>query len=436
MKAPAYSSRTKTCEMIMERSSSGKGLRLVICSPGVPHEARGASAVLFFHYINGLKRAGFEILNILLLQSGEYTEASLSEYVARMAEPGKVEIKPCRAARFDAPRCFSLKLNSAVLAEVVGQAEKFEAHAVLGFDLLSVRVAEQITGGAKLAWLGDLNFQTFWYHAWYAAKENPLHVLNLPIVWFRSLLWKKIYKDALQRMDLVIVSSKSSEDHLAQLGIPSLYLPYPWPNEAAPKETAQTQHYLTPSFLFYGTLTGLGSRSALHFMIRRLYPRLLSLWGSNGFQVFIAGARNLPDWVRDELSRKPEFKYLGFVNDLDSLMSSCHAVICPMDVPVGNRSRIVTAMAKRAVVIAHPHTALGNPDLVHENTCYLPATIDGFVEYMKKAFERPREIEVITSNAQRCYETRFRPDVAVDMMVEQVLFVLQPAVTPVTGIPS
>jgi hypothetical protein len=394
--------------------------RLTIISPGVPHSTQGASTVLFFQYINGLKAAGFNILNILLLLEGTYLEEHLTEYVREMSEPGQFDIIVCKAQRFEAPKCFSLKLNTALLSGVIKGVSRFRPDMVLAFDLLSARVAKCLGVPNVLVWLGDLNFQTFWYHALYEVKERPRAVLKLPMVLIRSWLWKKIYRDVLKDMDQVIVSSKSSEKELARLGISAVYLPYPWPNESHVHATGQTLSESIPSFLFYGTLTGLGSRSGLHFLIESLYPRLLRLWGKDGFKILIAGSRNLPDWVKHKFSNKTEFVYLGFVQDLDGLLASCHAVICPMDVPVGNRSRIVTAMAKRALVIAHPNTALGNPDLVHKVTCYLPSTIDDFVQYMKIAFERPMEVESIIDNARRCYDRHFIPDVAVDRLLQQI----------------
>ena len=156
-------------------------------------------------------------------------------------------------------------------------------------------------------------------------------------------------------------------------------------------------------------------------MIEKLYPRLLRLWGSGGFQILIAGSRQLTPWAEREIADRPEFKYLGFVDDLDSLMSSCHAVIVPIDVPVGNRSRIVTAMAKGTLIIAHKNTSLGNPDLIDGVTCYLARNANQFAQRMQQAVECPRQVEDIISNARHCYERRFHPDIAAEMLVKEIV---------------
>ena len=409
--------------------------RLLICSPGIPHEFHGGSSILFYSYIERLKRTDFKVLNLLLLQPNNYTEQALTEYTAKMSEPGRFEILPCQVDDSIIRGRFSIKLNTLPLNIVLRQAQEFQPDVVFCLDFLSAWVCEQITSSVKLVWLGDLNFQTRWYHAWYSARENLTDTVNLLTVlrhsrslvatWIRSLVWKKIYRDVLQKVDSVIVSSKSSEKHLRRLGVVSTYQPYPWPNNQRSDNISQVKRYAIPSFLFYGNLVGLGSRSALHFMFEKLYPRLLRLWGQNGFQIFIAGRIPPTEWVQKEITARPELEYLGFVDDLDSLMASCHAVIVPIDVPVGNRSRIVSAMAKGSLVIAHKNASLGNPDLRDGVTCYLASNADQFVAYMQKAFDRPKQIEDIIVNAKHCYNHRFHPDVATEMLVKEISRVME-----------
>ena len=107
---------------------------------------------------------------------------------------------------------------------------------------------------------------------------------------------------------------------------------------------------------------------------------------------------------------------MGFVEDINSLMSQCHAVLAPIDVPVGNRSRIITAMAQGVPVIAHKNTSLGNPSLVNGVTCFLCKTSQEFVNAMKLAYERDNKIDQMIKNAKRCYENEFLPDKACEAL--------------------
>ncbi|MBV9522195.1 MAG: hypothetical protein JO010_05350, partial [Alphaproteobacteria bacterium] len=60
--------------------------RLLICSAGIPHESDGASTVLFYHYIAVLKREGYRILHLLLLEGDGWPDAAVARYAERMAE--------------------------------------------------------------------------------------------------------------------------------------------------------------------------------------------------------------------------------------------------------------------------------------------------------------------------------------------------------------
>lgn len=405
--------------------TDGSRRQLVIIAPGIPHESRGASTVLFYHYIAGLKGRGFRVLNALLLQPDNSTEEGYAEYERKMSDGETFTVVPCRADNFVVSKRFSLQLDASAAAEALARIEEFQPDAVVCFDLISAWIGSHIRAGAKIVWLGDLRFQTEWYHMWYGMKESRRNIPNLPFALVRCTLWRRIYRNVLRRMDSVIVSAKISQDHLHRMGIEPKYLPYPWPDAAAGANAAAIERPAMPTFLFLGTLTGLGSRSAFHFMLNGVYPEALRIWGQNGFRVLIAGARALPNWVQRELEDRPEFSYLGFVEDIVSVMRTCYAVLVPIDVPVGNRSRILTAMSAGVPVIAHENAALGNPDLVDGTTCYLARDGRSFVERMRKAVERPEEAAMIVKQARACYEARFAPAAATRMLVAEIERVME-----------
>jgi glycosyltransferase involved in cell wall biosynthesis len=159
-------------------------------------------------------------------------------------------------------------------------------------------------------------------------------------------------------------------------------------------------------------------------MTAALYPRLVEMWGKRGFTIYIAGRSDLPPFARKALADRPEFEHLGFVMDLDALMARCHAVIAPIDVPVGNRSRIVTAMSRGALLVAHKNMALTNPDLIHGENCFLADRPEDFAQWMQRAFEEPEAATAIRTQARISYRTRFHPEVASELLVVEVARVL------------
>ncbi|MGH7410653.1 MAG: glycosyltransferase [Candidatus Methylomirabilis sp.] len=394
--------------------------RLVIIAPGIPHESRGASTVLFYHYIAGFKRAGFRIMNVLLLQPDNSTESGLAEYERQMADHERFAVVPCRADSFVVSTRFGFRLDTGAVAAALEEAEGFRPDAVVCFDLLSAWVGAQIGSGAKVAWLGDLRFQTEWYHTWYGIKEGWRNLRNLPAAWVRCHLWKRVYRDVLRNMESVIVSANGSREALHRIGIQARYLSYPWPDVVVGADDPVVDPAGMPTFLFLGTLTGLGSRSAFHFMLEAVYPEAVRVWGRNEFRILIAGARGLPSWVERELGDRRELEYLGFVDDIGRTMRTCHAVLVPIKVPVGNRSRILTAMAAGVPVVAHENAALGNPDLVDGVTCYLARDGRRFVEGMRRAVEQPEEAAQIARKARARYEAHFAPEAATAMLLAEV----------------
>ena len=175
-----------------------------------------------------------------------------------------------------------------------------------------------------------------------------------------------------------------------------------------------------PTFILFGTLGALGSRSAFEFMLKSVYPLLVKVWGAQGFCILISGMRELPRWVRAEIKLRHEFRFLGFVDDLAAEVMRCHAVLAPISVPVGNRSRIVTAMSMGALVVAHANTALGNPELVSGDNCLLAASASEFAEHMRLAYVSPDLAARLGSSAKNTYLRSFEPKVASQRLVEEL----------------
>jgi glycosyltransferase involved in cell wall biosynthesis len=398
--------------------------RLLVCVPGVPHKSRGASSVLFYHYIDQLKRAGFSVLCLLLIERGTRAERDVAVFQDEIAEPGRCEVEAAdvdHLLNFD--RLTGTPRPGTLPPGPRQRALEFNADRVLCFDLGALAVARHAGLGRRwLAWLGDLAYQSLWAHAKYDAMEDWRAVFRLPKIWLICRRWRAAYRQLLADAELVVVSSGSSEAAVKALGVPAArYLPYPWPVDKPYRSAAAGGLRAgQPCFLFCGTLSGLGSRSALHYLLDVLYPELLRLWGHGGFRILITGARALPQWAMASIAGKAEIAFEGFVDDLYARMDQCHAAIVPIDVPVGNRSRIITAMGYGLLVIAHSNTALGNPALVSGETCLLAEAPADFARHMKSAYDDPLTAARIERAAREAYERLFAPQAAGLLLVEQM----------------
>ena len=395
-------------------------MRILICTAGIPHESEGASTVLFFHYIRQLSKAGYQIHHLLLLEGKSWTDEAVRDYAGKFDKPGMFEVDVARSAGFVKGGRFTHRLDDDALVAPLERARQFQPDLILAFDILPAWVLQHVPASHRIVWLGDLHFHSFWWNAIYAVKENIRALRQFPAIVLTCHVWKNIYRSVLADADQVVVSSVSSVAHMKRLGIYSEYEPYPWPETVAEAGDRPPRGTGRPNFVFFGNLVGLGSRSALHFLIDKLYPRLRRYWGPSGFSVVLAGRGKLPDWFESMIADKPEIRFLGFVASIQDLLSGCDAVLVPISVPVGNRSRILTAMANGALVIAHKNASLGNSALVDGETCYLARSADEFVAKMKLAVEDKSAAKNITQRARECYQSQFSPDVAACRLVTRV----------------
>ncbi len=394
--------------------------KLLVISTSIPHPTLGANAVALFQYMKCFCDAGYKILHIALLKQGTFDEDDLKQYVSDFSSE-HFQIHALTVPGFyKSGRSILQSLEPIDVPLPTREVmQQFSPDLFVCFDIAAAGFWSTFNNRTKtLVWLGDLNFQVSWYKALYAAKERWIDVLSIPLAWIESQKWKSFYKKVLASVHRIIVTAKSSEKELQRFGIESRYLAYAWPE--LPSASTSPLRPTKPTFVFFGHLSGLGSRSALHFLFEELYPKLLTIWGVNGFSIVICGTSTLPLWAESKIARFSEISSVGFVDDLGALLHSSHAAIIPIDIPVGNRTRIITAMALGVPVIAHSNTALGNPSLVDGQTCYLAKDAAGFVERMKRAYECPDEVQSIVKRARAVYDTEYSPTVACPAMLQEL----------------
>lgn len=394
--------------------------KILVITLGYPHPRRGASSVLFYWYLEALRKSDFRVEHLLLVSPGELSAQSEREYVEAISPAPRFGVHIFSLPQAQEAKRSGLNLRACELPdEVLSHVESFQPDAVVCFDIMAAALAQRMGLERLLIWLGDLSFQTGIYHAYYDFKAEPRKFPGLIRSYVAGLLWKRLYCKVLRGQQHVIVSSFSSVARLAQLGITSRYWSYPWPGEIN-REAALVSKHTKPTFILFGTLAALGSRSAFDFLLKSVYPLLLRAWGPQGFSILISGMRELPAWVRADIEQRPEFRFLGFVDDLASEVARCHAVLAPISVPVGNRSRIVTAMSMGALVVAHANTALGNPELVSGDNCLLASSARDFAENMRCAYASPDLAARLGASARHTYLRSFEPEVASQRLVQEL----------------
>jgi glycosyltransferase involved in cell wall biosynthesis len=398
--------------------------KILVITIGYPHPSRGASSVIFYWYLNALRKSGLRVEHLLIVSTDEVSAKSEQEYLEAISPDADFAVSIFSMLNAREVRRSYLNLQAYELPDdVLLHVKSFQPDAVVCFDIMAAVMAQSMRLDRLLIWLGDLSFQTNFYHAYYDFKVEPRKFLGLIRSYLIGILWKRCYRKILCGQQHVITSSYSSVARLARLGISSRYWPYPWPGESA-TEAAIVSKPAKPTFILFGTLAALGSRSAFEFLLKSVYPLLLRTWGSGGFTILISGMREIPEWVRADLDLRPEFRFLGFVDNLAAEVRRCHAVLAPISVPVGNRSRIVTAMSLGALVIAHVNTAKGNPELISGKNCLLASSAREFAEHMQLAFINP-DLEVrLGASVRETYSRSFEPAAASNRLLKELNSIL------------
>lgn len=393
--------------------------RILVLSQGIPHPNRGASTVLYFSYISAFKASDNEVLHVCLNDLPK--DAEWEGYLREMGVNQNFHALYAQVPAFYSVSLRKLTIRPALPSkEVIDRIRNFNADETVCFDIIAAAVAQDIGCRKLKVWFGDLQYKTHWYNLIYDLKGGVWDLRTTLFTLLICALFLRLYRKVLRDTQLAIASSVSSVASLLQMGAErSNYLPYPWPDGC--RESTRSRKNEIPTFVLFGTLSALGSKSALDFLFVEVYPRLKALWGADGFEILIAGSRELPPWAQTHLEACQEAKFLGFVDDLAGLVSRCHAVLAPISVPVGNRSRIITAMSMRALVIAHVNTALGNPELLSGENCYLADSAETYVRYMQKAVDDHAESGRLGEAARATYLKSFEPGVATKRFCDLVV---------------
>ena len=382
---------------------------LVILTEGLPSKETGASTVIFYQFINYLLKKNKDV-HILAILKKNIKKKEKKKFLDSFK---KRQIKSYNQVIYDNMynhnkyNILLKNIDTKRLDEkIIDKIKNINPKKILALDITAGSFAKQIFKKNIYVWLGDLNYRTFWYHFYYNYKNTIKYYFYYAYVKLIISKWKYFYKKVLYETKNISGSNINIKD-LNNIGIKTKYHPYPWPIN---NKNARVKKEKKPSFVFFGNLSGLGSKSAINYLISKIYPKFTENWGSNGFKIYICGTYKFNSIYYDKIKELKNIKLMGFVKNINDLVLKCHGCLFPIDVPVGNRSRIVTAMGSRWPIIAHINVSLGNPSLKSGYNCFLAKNIDEFLNYSRTVFEKDGISKKITANAYKSYKINFSPD--------------------------
>lgn len=394
---------------------------LIITCEEIPHPHYGASSVLYFQYILSLIKSKHEVIHISINTNDNFDKKKIDAYKNKLRKYKNFTFRSIKIKKIYKNLRLSYFYKNIETEKLNFQIVKFiktlNPDKIIAFDITAASIAKNIFSKKALyIWLGDLKFVTYFYHFLYDFKENFLKILYFPFYYIVIKKWKKFYYTILKN-SYVINGSFSNVSELKRIAIKSKYLPYPWPKLSKSKEKKK---FIKPSFIFFGNLLGLGSRSGLNFLFDKIYPLFLKEWGHNNFKIYICGRFNFRQHFAKKIININEIKFKGYLKNLNTLADKCHAVIFPINVPVGNRSRIITALSNYWPIVAHPSVTFGNPSLISNKNCLLAKNPNKFFYYCKQLYLNKKLSSFIVNNGFKTYLENFEPSSAVKIFKKEI----------------
>ena len=150
---------------------------------------------------------------------------------------------------------------------------------------------------------------------------------------------------------------------------------------------ARTTHGDGRTFLLLGNLNTLQTRYGLEFFQRRVWPQWRRSPLVERSAVRIVGAGRLP--ARLHFESEPGLEFVGFVDDLAAEWERATAMLVPIPVELGFRTRLVEAWARAVPVITDASTAAGLPTLEPNRNCLVASFGQEWVEAALRLLDDP-----------------------------------------------
>lgn len=381
---------------------------LVIGCGGLPDKLYGASSIVFFQYLEYLLKKGNEV-TFLSVTTKKLTNKEKNNFYKNFTKKKNIFLINQRSKKLYNFNKFNFLFKKIQTVNLDFSISKYLVNRsfdkILALDIAAASFAKKLDKNLFFVWLGDLNFSTIWYHFYYDYRKTFRYFFYYIFIKIFTTKWKNFYKNVLDNTKIISGSNVNIKE-LKKIGIVSKYIPYPWPKVYKQNILVQKKK---PSFIFFGNLIGLGSKSAINYLLGHIYPIYIDIWGEDGFVIYVCGAFILSNEFKIKIKESKNIVLMGYVEDINALASKCHGCIFPIDVPVGNRSRIVTAMGSRWPIIAHKNVSIGNPALISGSNCFLAKTPKDFGKFSRLIFNNKKLRNKLTLNAYNTYKSTFEP---------------------------
>lgn len=243
---------------------------------------------------------------------------------------------------------------------------------------------------------------------WYRPQPDPARAL-----WHQArigrdalqLLWKErqSFRQAAQRGLCISYTASEAPGMSRRSGVEVTPCPLVYPDFAARTHQSDPQQ---PRALLLGSLNSVHTRYGLAYFFGDIWDTWRTHANAPRAEVRVVGSGSLPD----HFPRPPEtdtLRWIGFVPSLDEEWERATAMLVPVPISNGVRSRIVEAWARKVPVIAHPAAEIGLPQM-RAGVNYLAAvTAQEWIDAMKRLEDDPVLAAALADEGRRCFDADF-----------------------------
>lgn len=197
----------------------------------------------------------------------------------------------------------------------------------------------------------------------------------------------------------------------------------PFPSRHPIPPSVQAEHGIRRVVLL-GNLTGTASRWGQRFLAREVFPALdrLSL---PAFKLHVIGQGNLDPHCAAAFDQRSYIVKRGYVDDLTRELVQTDAVIEPTPIPLGMRTRIITAWAHGCPVVTHAANQAGLPEIVDGENALVASDGPSFARAIAQLLNDPVLGDRLRVAARQTYDKFFTEEraggVIVTMMEDAVI---------------
>ncbi len=180
----------------------------------------------------------------------------------------------------------------------------------------------------------------------------------------------------------------------------------PYPHELPPRASVRSDGEAWRVVLL-GNLQGTASRWGQRFLAREVLPHLDRIVSSHPLVLDVIGGGELDAVSASAFHSRSYVRLRGYVDDLTTELANADVFIEPTPIPLGSRTRIITAFAHGCAIVTHTANRAGIPEITDGGNALVASDGPSFAKAIVRLLDAPALADRLRAAARRTYEESF-----------------------------